>query len=377
MDLCGSIYRTSQMHSLVSAAMRAASPPVTNPNTLEVALNNTLHSSVMCCLDVAFAVSSPCVSVITVNRVQSTYDVPVYESDIPLESINDMIYENNANCIDLQRCLPDYTAYKSCIYTSVHIPDFYVTSAPSPVSCLPFISVLLPIHNGAAYMQACLESILSQEGVLVEIVIVLNGCTDNSRTIAAEYKQRNDRIIVVELPHADLIEALDIGLQRCSSDFVARMDVDDIMLPNRCYIQTLTLQRQSHLHVVGGQAIVFSERGEEVAAGIPCDVTAVQWETLFRCCVLHPTVMFRKHIIMECGGYSNNDSMTSASCVIEDYCLWTRVLDRLYSLIKQDSFLRVIGIRVLLLTLEWSCCVFAGIRLRNLLVKLALQLSND
>ena len=160
-----------------------------------------------------------------------------------------------------------------------------------------------------------------------------------------------------DLP-TELLFAILTGLENCS-EFVARMDVDDICEPNRLGRQLQFMLSNSNILVLGTQAAVFavgnddagddggndnynassSCSGEEmyVAGNIPTHPVLVQWEMMFRCAVLHPTVMFRRSAILECGGYSNHLSSGGDdhreddmpwTMYVEDYFLWERVLSR-------------------------------------------------
>lgn len=158
----------------------------------------------------------------------------------------------------------------------------------------------------------------------------------------------------------ELLFTILTGLENCS-EFVVRMDVDDVCEPNRLGRQLQFMLNNSNILVLGTQAAVFSEgkvgagddedaskfnedrynasgSGQEmyVAGNIPTHPVLVQWEMMFRCAVLHPTVMFRRSAILECGGYSNRISSRDDhreddspwTMYVEDYFLWERVLSR-------------------------------------------------
>jgi hypothetical protein len=126
-----------------------------------------------------------------------------------------------------------------------------------------------------------------------------------------------------------LVGALETGLDHVSDtiEFVARIDCDDLCWDGRLDKQLRYLVANSDINVLGSQAVLFSEDGDHaVASGIPSNKYLVAWNMMFRCCILHPTVMFRKNIIKECLSYSGfRDSKTEC---VEDYDLWMRVLER-------------------------------------------------
>lgn len=131
-------------------------------------------------------------------------------------------------------------------------------------------------------------------------------------------------------------------MERADSEFVARMDVDDICEPNRLGRQLEFMLKNKDIVVLGAQAAVFRNADEEkesqeslsfVAHNIPTHPVLVSWEMMFRCALVHPTAMLRRSAVLQCGGYCNavddNSNMEILPKYIEDYYLWSRVLSRL------------------------------------------------
>lgn len=160
------------------------------------------------------------------------------------------------------------------------------------------------------------------------------------------------------------------GLEVCSCEMVARMDVDDICAPERLGRQFRFLESEEGqgMVAIGGQASVSLHRdggvrvvprGDgyhgQVAMGIPCHPLLVEWEMPFRCPIIHPSVMLRRSAVLSCGGYSPPHSAdyvestrdTSEEEIwpryIEDYWLWCRLLERLPSIISSILLGKVIS----------------------------------
>lgn len=217
------------------------------------------------------------------------------------------------------------------------------------------MSVLLPVHNAEHYLRECLDSLLTlPQGCRFEVVLVDDGSSDGSAAIASEYvdiaEQAGVSMVVLSLPHEGLVAALNAGLARARCNAVARMDSDDICEPYRLARQLEFLSLNPSIHVLGAQALVFSDDpcspSSSVAANLPTHPVLMQWEMLFRCAVVHPSVMFRRDVVLQCGGYSTYacgvrgedrghtpsglalpSTGVDMDC-IEDYSLWARVLDR-------------------------------------------------
>lgn len=87
-----------------------------------------------------------------------------------------------------------------------------------------FISVIIPIHNSEKYLDKCIQSILNQSYVKLEILCILNGCTDNSLEIVNKYK---DRVIIKILDEASISNARNLGIKESAGEYIAFIDSDD------------------------------------------------------------------------------------------------------------------------------------------------------
>ena len=122
-----------------------------------------------------------------------------------------------------------------------------------------------------------------------------------------------------------LICALEEGLKLCSYDFIARLDADDLLEDHRLSKQKAFLEHNQDIHVVGSQAVqICSDYAQpsRLIKGMPTHPVMIAWEMMFRCSVLHPSVMFRRSVIQDCGSYE----LSTNSSAIEDYDLWCRTL---------------------------------------------------
>lgn len=92
----------------------------------------------------------------------------------------------------------------------------------------PFLSVIVPVYNTAAYLPECLDSVLSLP-VELEVVIVNDGSTDNSAEIITEYSRRFSCVKVIEQPNRGLSVARNKGLEAARGKFLLFVDSDDIV----------------------------------------------------------------------------------------------------------------------------------------------------
>jgi len=93
------------------------------------------------------------------------------------------------------------------------------------------ISVIMPVYNGARFLKASIDSILSQTEQHLELIIVNDGSTDNSEDIIMAYHDK--RIVYVKQDNAGVGEAREVALRLAKGDFITFQDGDDISLPYR------------------------------------------------------------------------------------------------------------------------------------------------
>lgn len=184
----------------------------------------------------------------------------------------------------------------------------------------------MPVYNAEKYLSESIESVLNQHFVDFELIIIDDGSTDNSKSIAASY--RDKRIRFVENRH-HYIESLNKGMSIASGKYIARMDADDVMLPNRLQIQADYMIHHPNIDICGSWMKTFGQNEFIVKTlGDHCEIIrgALQCTPL-----LHPTVMMKQSIIssfpMIDGIYQvYNEQYIYA----EDYKLWIDLIMKGY-----------------------------------------------
>src|SRR5215510_4713382 len=97
----------------------------------------------------------------------------------------------------------------------------------------PAVSVVMPVHNGADFLAAAVDSILAQTWRDFECIVVDDGSNDATPAILADYARADGRLRVVRIDHAGIVAALNRGLTEARAALIMRMDADDIALPER------------------------------------------------------------------------------------------------------------------------------------------------
>jgi len=187
-------------------------------------------------------------------------------------------------------------------------------------------SVLMSVHgtDNPNYLDEAINSVVHQSVRPDEVVLVKDGSLgeDLERVVNKWATRLAGTLRVVPLESSvGLGEALRIGTANCQYEIVARMDADDVSLPNRFESQIGFLQTNPDIDVVGSWVGEFDENPEVVIAvrATPKQSQDIRRYARFRNPVNHPTVVFRKEIVLRAGGYRSFDRF-------EDYDLWARLL---------------------------------------------------
>ena len=125
------------------------------------------------------------------------------------------------------------------------------------------VSVVVPVHNGAAFVRECWQSLRAQTHPPTEVLFVDDGSTDDTRSRLGELHAREIAVKVVSLPHSGPAAARNAGVLEARSDFIAFLDIDDLW-PEQMLARALRAFRaRPELEVVGG--LVAIERTSDVA----------------------------------------------------------------------------------------------------------------
>jgi hypothetical protein len=189
----------------------------------------------------------------------------------------------------------------------------------------PRVSVILPARDGGAYLADAVASILGQSFVDLELLLIDDGSRDGAVAALAPTAARDSRLRLLVNPGAGLVAALNYGLGQARAALVARMDADDVALPERLARQVAFLDASPVVALVGAQVAFIDASGaptgershfptapEEVAAAL----------TTRGCVIRHPTIVARKAALVAAGGYR------PACARAEDYDLWLRLSER-------------------------------------------------
>ncbi len=187
-------------------------------------------------------------------------------------------------------------------------------------------SVLMSVYSGEKpeYLRQSMQSIFDQTVPTDDFVLMCDGPLTPEMDQVIEQMARDHggvlRIFRLD-KNGGLANALNVGLTKCRNDLVARMDSDDVALPDRCRLQLEAFRDQPELAVVGGAIDEFEQSVDHVVSHK--DMPQTQEEILryarMRNPFNHPTVMYRRSVVMAAGSYPRN-------ILHEDYALWGNLL---------------------------------------------------
>ncbi len=190
-----------------------------------------------------------------------------------------------------------------------------------PTTNRPKVSVILPVYNAGGYLDAAVRSILDQSFSDLELVVIDDGSTDGSGDLLCAHADRDSRVRLIRRENQGLVATLAELIDRASGELLARMDADDIALPNRLDAQVRFLVEHQKVVCIGGGVILIDEHDKELHHPPPVLGNAhVQRSALEgRMPICHPAAMFRASAIKAVGGY-RPEAYPS-----EDLDLWLRL----------------------------------------------------
>lgn len=184
----------------------------------------------------------------------------------------------------------------------------------------PKVSVITCVHNGERFLPAAIESILGQEFGDFEYWLVNDASTDRSREIIASYLH-DPRVRVLDTEqNVGAYAAANLALAQARGEYVARMDADDLSLPHRLALQVEFLDQHPEVSLLGSAFEFIGEEDRPVDRyeSVLARSEEIRWTLIFRNCIAHSTVMYRRELVGKLGGYRSG----RYGC---DYDLWLRM----------------------------------------------------
>lgn len=184
------------------------------------------------------------------------------------------------------------------------------------------LSVIMPVYNAENTVIEALESLWNQTRPADEIIVIDDGSTDRTASILKDRKE----IRYIRMPHRGIVSTLNEGLKLARGNFIARMDADDISMPERFEKQIQLLDGNSDIGVASCLVTYAGDRFLQKGYASYVDWVNQQISSeqiamnrFIESPIAHPSVIFRKSVIDRSGGYRSGNFP-------EDYELWLRLM---------------------------------------------------
>ena len=169
----------------------------------------------------------------------------------------------------------------------------------------PLISIVIPVHNGEKYIREALDSCLEQTYKDIEILVVDDKSTDGTLNILREYEAKDSRIKIFSVEKQNgLGNVINIGIRASKAKYIARMDADDIMYPDRIAKQLEYLEAHPECVALGGQVDIIDANSNIIGHREYAQEDKDLRKNIFLFQPFaHPAVTLRKSTLEEIGLY--------------------------------------------------------------------------
>ncbi|MDD4697841.1 MAG: glycosyltransferase family 2 protein [Fermentimonas sp.] len=219
--------------------------------------------------------------------------------------------------------------YKQSLHLKTNITNSRMSFSPFSFLCEesieeeecrdPAISIVMPAYNAEEFINEAIDSIVNQSFTNFECIIVDDGSTDATREIVRSYDDKH--IVLLENKH-NFIDSLNMGMNAASGKYIARMDADDVMHPDRLLIQYTIMETEPSITVCStwmkrfGDNISVGNMANSLSGWIEYPLLAFLKGNF----VFHPTAMIRKFFLIE-----NKLNYQESYLYAEDLKLWMEI----------------------------------------------------
>lgn len=184
------------------------------------------------------------------------------------------------------------------------------------------VSVVMSTHNGETHLREATDSILNQTFRDFEFIIVDDGSTDGTWEILTSYDDPRISLARNE-QNLGLTRSLNKALRRSTGKYVARMDADDVSLPDRLDKQVQFLDANEDVGLVSCSFVEIDDQGRHISIQtLPTRDCDLQERLLTSNCFCHGAAMFRRECLSSVGAYREEFEFA------QDYDLWLRMSER-------------------------------------------------
>ncbi|UYO38943.1 glycosyltransferase [Rhodopseudomonas palustris] len=185
----------------------------------------------------------------------------------------------------------------------------------------PKVSVIMPVRDGERWVAEAIRSVQNQTLHDFELLVIDDGSADATPAILADAAAADPRIVVLTQHRDGLVAGLNSGLSAARAPLIARLDADDIALPDRLARQVDYMVAHPDVVLLGGWATIIDENGQPKGREMRPSPNDLRATLMKKSPFIHPTVMLRAEAARRVGGYH------AAFEAGEDYDFWLRLAD--------------------------------------------------
>ena len=184
------------------------------------------------------------------------------------------------------------------------------------------ISVIMPVFNSEAYLKEAIDSILNQTFEDFEFIIINDGSSDNSLRIINNFE--DERIVLINQKNKGIIASLNKGLETAKGEFIARMDSDDVSLPDR-FEKQLKLMKSDNIDICGGNFTTINSSGISLKSyTTPRTHDLCTLSLLSKVPFAHPSALIRSDFLKKHNLKYGQSNIKKA----EDLDFWVRIHEK-------------------------------------------------
>lgn len=192
------------------------------------------------------------------------------------------------------------------------------------MSNIPLISVIMPVYQSENFLDLSIVSILNQSIKDFELLIIYDVSSDNSLSIIKKFQAQDKRVIIIKGNGKNLINALNLGISNSKGKYIARMDADDISLPDRFKKQIKHMEKYN-LDICGCHCFLINKLNHIKGINLfPLSHEMCSISLAFQVPFAHPSVIMKKNFLKK----NNLTYGQSKFSNIEDFDLWIRMYEK-------------------------------------------------
>ena len=193
---------------------------------------------------------------------------------------------------------------------------------------IPKISIIMAVYNGEKYLRLAINSVLQQDFIDYEFIIVDDCSNDSTATIISSYEDERIKYIKNKV-NLGQTPSLNIGLSLAKGKYIARIDADDIYLPEKLEKQFNFMENNSNVVVCGTNGLKIDDNGEIIGTySVPQKSKDLLFHILYGSPIIHVSVLMRRSIIIANGGYNEEYPYCA------DFALWSKLITNKYNVLN-------------------------------------------